>query len=235
MPDPVIFAYDFPHKKSQDVILRLIASGRKPKAVLAAPPVALEVPPPAIRVKPRHADLVHPGALCDALGIEYVVVDHRSDTCLLVLDELRSELGVVAGARILPPPVLERFPLGVINLHPGLLPQVRGLDALQWALYRDQPLGVTSHLIDARVDAGWILERREIEVHHDDTLVDLGLRLYETQLAMLDGAIARAVHGDRSSLDRVGEGPYNRSFPAALVPELERALARRRTRAASAA
>jgi phosphoribosylglycinamide formyltransferase-1 len=107
---------------------------------------------------------------------------------------------------------------------------VRGLDALQWAILRDQPLGVTAHLIDKRVDAGWILERREIAEHADDTLVDLSLRLYETELAMLKPALERALREDRHTLERVMGGEYNRSFPAELAMEMLARFESRRRR-----
>jgi phosphoribosylglycinamide formyltransferase-1 len=219
-PRPVVFAYDFPHKKGQDIILRLTALGCTPRVVLAAPRAVLGLPKPAMRVKPRHADLVEPEELCRGLGIDYQIVEHASETCLLMLDQLDTEIGVVAGARILPPAVIERFRRGIVNLHPGLLPQVRGLDALQWAIMRGQPLGVTAHLIDKRVDAGWILERREIPEYADDTLVDLSLRLYETQLALLKPALERALREERHTLEHVVGGEYNRSFPVELAVEL---------------
>jgi folate-dependent phosphoribosylglycinamide formyltransferase PurN len=227
---PIVFAYDFPHKKAQDIILRLTALGCPPRAVLAAPRVALDLPPAAMRVKPRHTDLLEPEELCHRLGVEYHVVDHRSESCLMVLDLFERDVGIIAGARMLPLHVIERFPRGVVNFHPGLLPHVRGLDALQWAILRDQPLGVTAHLIDKRVDAGWILERREIPEYPDDTLVDLSLRLYETQLAMLKPALLRVGSEDRRTFERVTGGEYNKSFPAELVPELLAQFEARRRR-----
>src|SRR5215207_1056132 len=126
----VVFAYDFPHKKTQDVILRAVAAGHRPEAVLAAPPVRLRIPPAPLRVKPRHVDLVDPASLCRELGIDYIVVDHNSVDCQLQLGLLRPTLGVVAGARVLSEAVIDYFPRGVVNFHPGLLPGVRGLDAL---------------------------------------------------------------------------------------------------------
>ena len=60
---------------------------------------------------------------------------------------------MIAGARILKRPVIDRFSIGIINFHPGLIPEARGLDALLWSIRGDLPLGVTSHLIDERVDA----------------------------------------------------------------------------------
>ena len=223
---PIVFAYAFPHKKTQDMILRLTGLGQRPAAVLAAPHVPLGGAE-GVRVRPRHADLVEPEELCRGLGIEYHVVPHESDTCLHVLDLFTLDLGVIAGARILPSAVIERFPLGILNFHPGLLPEVRGLDALQWALYHGHSLGVTAHLIDARVDAGRIVERRIIDRYPDDTLVELGLRLYETQLDMLGNAICRVRETDASGFDQVGRGSYNSRFPPELLPELSARLEQR--------
>lgn len=229
---PVVFAYDFPHKKTQDVILRLSALGSAPELVIAAPPVELRVPPPAIRVKPRHADLLDPADLCRELGIPYVIADHRGAECLFELDARKARIGVVAGARILPRAVIEACAHGVLNLHPGLLPDVRGLDALQWAIFQERPLGVTAHLINERVDAGWVVERRGIDEFPDDTLPDLSLRLYETQLAMLPSALQRAASVPRCELETVSGSRYNRSFPPELVPELLARFAERRARLA---
>ncbi len=229
---PLVFAYDFPHKKTQDVILRLVAIGRTPMAVIAAPPVSLRVPAPAIRLKPRHSDLMEPHALCRSLDIPYLVLPHNSDACLFELDALGAHVAVIAGARILSRAVIERVPGGIINLHPGLLPDVRGLDALAWALYRELPLGVTAHLINERVDAGLVLESERIDEFPDDTLVDLSLRLYETQLRVLPQALERACRGDTHDGRRILDGSYNRSFPAELVPELLRRFRARRERLA---
>ena len=229
-PQPIVFAYDFPHKKTQDVLLMLVAAGIRPQAVLAAPPVVLSTPPASIRVKPRHAALIEPATLCRALGIDYHVVDHRSDDCLVKLDQLEPSVGVISGARMLTRHVIERFSRGIINFHPGLLPNVRGLDALQWAIYRDEPLGVTAHLIDQRVDAGHVLDRCLIDEYPDDTLIDLSIRLYETQLTMLVPAIVKALATPTEKLHAVSEGTHNRSFPAQLVPQLRSRFRARRRR-----
>ncbi len=228
----VVFAYDFPHRKSYDVITRLVAAGLRPSAVLGAPAVQLSVPAPAVRVKPRHLEAAEPAALCASLGVPYFAVDHQSEDCLLILGDLRPRLGVVAGARVLRAAVLDHFPGGVINLHPGLLPWTRGLDALQWAIFHELPLGVTAHVVDSRVDAGWLLERRRIEEYPDDTFVDLSLRLYETQLLMLAHAVRAAASTPRSVLPSLHRGPYRSSFPPELVPVLQRRFRERLARLA---
>jgi phosphoribosylglycinamide formyltransferase-1 len=146
------------------------------------------------------------------------------------LELLKPQLGIIAGARILSRHVIECFRTGIINLHPGLLPNTRGLDALQWALFRDQPLGVTAHLINERVDAGHILDQCIIDEYPDDTFVDLSLRLYETQLVMVPSAIRKAVSVSKSELRAVGTSLHNAPFPAELVPQLRWRFRERRRR-----
>lgn len=224
---PVVFAYNFPHKKTQDFIERLVVLGFTPQAVLAADPVKLNLPPSPIRVKARHGGLLHPRRICERFEIPYRVVDHRGDECAELLAGMRPEIGVVAGARILPRRVIDCFRKGIVNFHPGLIPEVRGLDALQWAVYHDLPLGVTAHLIDHRVDAGRIVERRVIDEYEDDTLIDLSLRLHETQVGMLESVLARVAAGDPEDLELVTGGDYRRSFGSEHVPVLyERLRAR---------
>ena len=218
--EPVIFAYNFPHKKTHDFIVRLVVLGYTPRAVLAADPVKLNLPPSPIRTKPRHCDLFHPRRICEQFQIPYHVVNHSGDQCVDVLRGYGPDIGVVAGARILPRKVIECFSRGIVNFHPGLIPDVRGLDALQWAIYHDLPIGVTAHIIDHRVDAGRIIDRRVIREYPDDTLIDLSLRLYETQIDMLENTIKSVATDDLESFKPVTGGNYRRSFPADLVPDL---------------
>ena len=44
-----------------------------------------------------------------------------------------------------------------INVHPGLLPQFRGLDPVLWSIDKKQPLGATVHIMDEGIDTGDIL------------------------------------------------------------------------------
>jgi len=220
----IIFAYDFPHKKTQDILLRLAIEGLKPKLVIASPWEKLSVAPASLRVKPRHCDLVHPRDICAALGIKYRVLAHNSEDCVQVLQSAKCEIGVVAGARILKQPVIDAVSVGIINLHPGLLPQMRGLDALQWSIYENQPLGVTSHVIDKRVDAGYIIERQVIKEYADDTLIDLSLRLQQTEINMVANAVRHLQDSKLTGLEAIPSGlPYHRKMPAELeitIPQL---------------
>ena len=66
---------------------------------------------------------------------------------------------------------------GVINSHPGLLPDCRGSASPAWSVYHDIPIGSSTHFCDNGIDTGELLIRREIEVKRGMTYEDL---CYET-------------------------------------------------------
>jgi phosphoribosylglycinamide formyltransferase-1 len=76
------------------------------------------------------------------------------------------ELVVLAGyMQLLGTEFLQRFPRGVINVHPALLPAFPGLDAVGQALaYGVKVFGVTVHFVDEGVDSGPVILQRAVEL-----------------------------------------------------------------------
>lgn len=225
-----VFAYNWPHKKTQDVLLRLWVEAMDVACVMAMDPVPLDLPESTKRVKPERVDLIHPRKVADRMGVPYHEVQHSTTECAGILRDHRVELGVIAGARILKGEVLDAPVEGILNLHPGLIPEVRGLDALKWAIHEDEPLGVTAHLIDERVDAGRVVVRREIDLKPDDTWIDLSLRQYETELALLPEAVKRVAERGAEAFERVGESEKHSKMPPELEAGLDEKLAERKAR-----
>jgi phosphoribosylglycinamide formyltransferase-1 len=81
-------------------------------------------------------------------------------------DELGVRLVVLAGyMQLLDPGFLARFPLGVINVHPALLPAFPGIRAIEQALeYGVKVFGVTVHFVDEGVDTGRIIAQRALDL-----------------------------------------------------------------------
>jgi phosphoribosylglycinamide formyltransferase-1 len=73
-----------------------------------------------------------------------------------------AELVVLAGyMQLVSPGFLARFPRGVINVHPALLPAFPGLRAIEQALDSGVKVtGVTVHYVDTGVDTGPIIAQR---------------------------------------------------------------------------
>ncbi len=107
---------------------------------------------------------------------------------------------VVAYGHILPQWMIDLPRLGCINLHASLLPKYRGAAPIQWALIRGEPLtGVTTMRIDAGLDTGDILLKREVEIHDDDTSETLGARLSHVGADLMVETLQGLDRGDLSA------------------------------------
>lgn len=208
-----LFAYNFPHKKTQDFIFRILAEGFKIDVIYAADPVSLNIPKSTLKTKINHAGLIHPKTIAKNLGVEYFVLPHDSQQ--IIKDNLdQDRIGIISGARILKREIIECFPNGIINFHPGIIPFARGLDALLWSVYNNIPLGVTAHLIDSKIDAGKILLTSNIKIYQDDTFLDLSERLYDIQLDLIKPALEVLNNQEGYILNNYGV--YNRKMTVEL-------------------
>ncbi len=219
-----LFAYNFPHRKTQDFIFKMHVEGITPALIIAADPVKLNIPPASVRTKVRHRGEMHPRQIAERLDIPYVVLPHNSRDVVKAVAEHGIDLAVIAGARILKKHIIDSFRHGIINYHPGLIPQTRGLDAMLWSVYNDIPQAVTAHLIDPRVDAGRIMFVEDMPIWKDDTPFDFQERLYEMQIDMIPRSVAMAIAGEgydvgentthNTKMDADTEAETLRLFPA---------------------
>ena len=165
-----VFAYNFHHWKTQNGIINLMMSGKKPDVIFAADKVDLNFYKSKIRISPKDLHLHHPKEIAEQFGIDYKVVKHNSDEVQTEVKKRNLDLGIVLGARILKPIAFNSFNKGVLNMHPGILPENRGLDTIKWAIFNKLNQGVTCHLIDEKIDRGLIVKIDKINIYNDDTL-----------------------------------------------------------------
>ncbi|MBA3807902.1 MAG: phosphoribosylglycinamide formyltransferase [Solirubrobacterales bacterium] len=124
----------------------------------------------------------------------------RDETMAAWLEQRGARLVVLAGyMELLGDSFLERFPAGVINVHPSLLPAFPGLGAIEQALaYGVKVFGVTVHFVDGGVDTGPVILQRALELPdaREPTEVLAALRPLEHALLpqvvrlFADGALA---------------------------------------------
>jgi methionyl-tRNA formyltransferase len=217
-----VFAYNFKHWKTQATIQNLIMAGMKPDVILAADPVDLSFYKSKIRVVPKDLFLWHPKDLAEKYDIPYYVVKHNSEETRQIVTDYDLDIGVIAGARILKPIAFECFKVGIINMHPGILPDNRGLDNLKWAIIKDMPQGVTAHLIDSKIDKGLLLERETIRIYSDDTLIDLMIRIQNLEQNLMISSIEKLDNISKTDLEHLGEGYYHKSVPEDVEKDLNK-------------
>lgn len=194
-----VFAYAFPHRKTQDFLFELAVAGYANVTVIAAPWKALS-----------HTDSTHyflttlktepalpTPAVCEALGFAYHECEH-DDTARItaIRDQAGFELGIISGARIIKPVIIELFQEGIVNIHPGKLPETAGLDLFFYTILRGVAMGVTVHYIDARVDAGDELFFEETALGPEDSIEVVQSNNYQSQIRALRKFLAARESGD---------------------------------------
>ena len=125
----------------------------------------------------------------------YQPVDFKQAETLDQLRLLKPDIMiVVAYGLILPQPVLEIPRSGCLNVHASLLPRWRGAAPIQRAIEAgDKNTGVTIMQMDAGLDTGDMLVKKELPIREDDTaqtlhdrLADLGADALLEALDQLD-------------------------------------------------
>jgi methionyl-tRNA formyltransferase len=106
-------------------------------------------------------------------------------------DVAADALVVVASAFFIPGRLRDPQPagattFGAVNLHPSLLPELRGPAPVNWALILGyEATGVTTIALTDEMDAGDIFLQQEVAVASRDTAATLGARLAEAGAALV--------------------------------------------------
>ncbi|MBI3911862.1 MAG: methionyl-tRNA formyltransferase [Armatimonadetes bacterium] len=124
---------------------------------------------------------------------------------------------VVAYGQILRPAVLEIPPLGCVNLHASLLPELRGAAPIAWAIIRGyRETGVTTMYMDPGMDTGDIILQEPEPIHPEDTAGDLAGRLAVRGADLLRRTLALIEEG---RAPRVPQDHARATYAPRLKPE----------------
>ena len=176
-------------------------AARALEAILAAGyavPVVLTQPDrPAGRGMKLTASAVKQLALAQGLAVAQPE-RLRTDEQRAPLRECRPDVLVVAAyGLILPPEALAMPRLGCLNIHASLLPRWRGAAPIQRAIEAgDAQTGITIMQMDAGLDTGPMLLRRETGIAPEDTAASLHDRLACLGAEAIVEALARLSAGN---------------------------------------
>lgn len=142
--------------------------------------------------KGRGQTLTPPPAKCWAEREHVAVLQPktlRDDAAVAPLLNTQWDLFIVASyGHILPPDVLAIPTYGVLNVHPSLLPKLRGASPVRSAILHDMPeTGVTIMQMDEELDHGPALAQARIEIEPADW--PLPARTLEAILARAGGEL----------------------------------------------
>jgi methionyl-tRNA formyltransferase len=129
------------------------------------------------------------------------------ETYKLILS-LSPDLIVVSTFRqIIPRDIISIPRLGVINIHPSLLPRYRGPTPVRWVLAnKDKETGVTIHFIeDERIDAGRIISQLKLDILSGDTEGILRKKLAKLSERALSEALPLVINNSKEIFPRQNE------------------------------
>ena len=146
------------------------------------------------------------------LGVPTETVDHRDfkgdregfETALISrIDAHAPDIIALAGfMRILTPVFIDHYAGRMLNIHPSLLPNYRGLDTHARAIAAgDTEAGCTVHEVTAELDGGPILGRARVPVHPDDMPDALAARVLVQEHRLYPAVLRRFAEGERGLLE----------------------------------
>lgn len=108
-----------------------------------------------------------------------------------------SRVAVLASyGKILPQKVLDEFELGIINVHPSLLPQYRGPTPIEQAILDGAAkTGVSIMKLTAEMDAGPIYRQKSIALSGDESKAEIATKLQFIGAKLLVSVLNQVISG----------------------------------------
>ena len=176
-PSVSLITYDIPHKKTQDVLSHLVQRDRYALSLTLVPFKPRPKRETLFQHRPVQRTGPDPHHLAQAHGVEtFDLGDWRAF-------HPQIDYFLICGAGLLEGEFCERAQ--ILNVHPGLIPQTRGLDSFKWCIHQGQRLGNTLHRIDAGVDLGTVFHHRLTDVFEQDDIAVLARRHYDAEVDLL--------------------------------------------------
>jgi phosphoribosylglycinamide formyltransferase-1 len=151
--------------------------------------------------KPGAAALERARAARIAVGafpsVEFPDRAARDEAMAEWIEARGADLIVLAGyMQLLSEPFVARFRHRIVNVHPALLPEYPGLDAIDQALDAGVAVtGVTVHFVDEGVDTGPAIMQREVEVPDGGDRDELERAIHATEHQLYPEAIRMIAAG----------------------------------------
>jgi phosphoribosylglycinamide formyltransferase-1 len=212
-----IFTYQTGHLKTYQMVQKFLAKSYK--VTLYAFPFKLR-PHEARPFEERPYQIISLDikAFCRASGVNYIEMDgwDEESAATIACTQNKPDYFITVIAKIIP----QRFIDGhtIINAHPGLLPENRGIDAFKWSIVNKQPIGISLHVINKHIDAGRILKTLIVPITASDSYQDVCQRAYDMECDLLAN-FAQYLEHNHSKNEVDISTPLNKSLVSREVDE----------------
>ena len=123
--------------------------------------------------------------------INYSNINKAENQILKYLNKNKIQLICLAGfMKVLTSKFIKKFKGKILNIHPSLLPNYKGLNTHQRVLENNEKYsGCTVHYVNTKLDGGKIILQKKIKVYKNDTPKSLAKRILKQEHILYKKAI----------------------------------------------
>ena len=154
----------------------------------------------------------------------YFVDNHNSEVAIKLYSLLKIDCLINAGTprkicnKLLDKKIITE---GVINIHPGKLPEYRGCSAVEWAILNNDQIFNTIHYMETEYDTGPIIKIESYEFNSNYSYVDIRSEVYIRGLDLLCIVLKNLQEKDFSFKDAYEQNNLNAKYWGPIPPNLE--------------
>ena len=98
---------------------------------------------------------------------------------------------------------------GIVGLHASLLPNLRGLAPLNWAIINgERKTGITMFFMNNLVDIGDIIAQNEIEIKDEQTIIEIKEKISQLAVELIKENITNVLDGKVKRIKQSEDGTY---------------------------
>ena len=118
------------------------------------------------------------------LETEIIFFDHF-DECEAIIHERKITCIFNSGInRLFPEALIRKLPNGLVGVHPGKFPAFRGSSCVEWALYHDKPIEISTHFLARELDGGEPILSEPVRITKGMDYADVRTAVYEAQFEL---------------------------------------------------
>ena len=132
--------------------------------------------------------------------IDFFIIDYKNkikaeDKILNYLKNYKINLICLAGfMKILSKKIIKKYKNRILNIHPSLLPNYKGLNTHKRAIKNDEKFtGCTVHIVNSKLDSGKIILQKKIRILKKDDENSLSKRVLKIENLIYPKAIKKFI------------------------------------------
>jgi methionyl-tRNA formyltransferase len=158
----------------------------------------------------------------------YFLTSHNSPEGVALVNRLGLDLLINGGTtRILKESILNAPRLGVLNIHPGRLPDYRGCTCVEWAVHNDEEVCNSAHFMTKTIDGGPVVLSEGYLFSSTDNYVDLRVKVYRKGFDLLARAADKVLLKGMTATVSMPQDPggnYYKPISDELLEEVKKKL-----------